>query len=147
MKTKTLKQAELIKSENYNNGDVVKAKANILLNHYAIFFKDIDGEAKLIHNTPLKSVVIDKWDDFFKEREFISIQKSLISGIELNKLMDKYNLLKVKKYNLFNYDCEDFISEITGNEIKIKQITKFINLSVIGTLLLISYFLTNRRNL
>lgn len=108
------------------NGDIVKAKVNSFINHFAIYYIDTVGESWLIHNTPFHGVKIDKIDDFFEDRVFISVFKSEISGISSQSMMEKYERLKEKNYNLLVYDCEDFVEEFTGTRIKFQQRKKYV---------------------
>jgi hypothetical protein len=113
----------------WNNGDIVRVKSNRLVEHYAVFFIDEKGEKKFVHNTPTRGVCIDNHETFWIDREFISLHYSLISGISLADLLIRIKSIGEKKYNLFSYDCEDFVSELTGNRLKRKQILKYLTLA------------------
>jgi hypothetical protein len=102
------------------NGDVIETSTTYpFVNHFGIFIR-IDDKPFVIHHTPKKGSVVDSFDSFFDDRQFIKIHKTKISGIEQNELIKRY-LLGRKRYHLFFYDCEDFVGKITGEDIGFKQ--------------------------
>lgn len=119
----------------YSNGDIVKARVNPFLNHYAVYFKDAESE-KLIHNTPLRNVVIDDWETFFVKRKLLSVSPSKISGISGQDLAVKYDRIKDRKYNIFTFDCEDMVENLTGNRLFLNQNVKyFLLITLMGILI------------
>jgi len=125
------------------NGDIVKAKSSIpLVDHYAIFIKLDDGD-HLLHNTPFKGNTISTWSEFFKDRELIYVQDSLISGISKEDLLNRFEA-EENDWNLFTHDCEIFIENITGSKSKERQVEELY--FVVSMLSLITIYLANKYN-
>ena len=130
---------------NLSNGDIFRVKSNRLVDHYAVFFRDENDEPRFAHNIPSRDICVDCKDVFFIDRKFISVNKSLISGIDLDSFMKRLSVLRGKKYRLFTYDCEDFVSELTGNMLKRKQNLKYLALAsvLVGGVLIYGGFKIN----
>ena len=112
------------------NGDIIKSKSNPFIYHYAVLYID-NGEKYLMHNSVEQSVILQKWEQFFKARELIYICKSNISGIDSALLLEKFNKLKVKRFDLLFYNCEHFVSELTGTKLEYSQLGKFLVLLIL----------------
>lgn len=117
---------EKIINRNLKNGDIILSKSNPLVWHYAVFYSDSSDNKYLTHNDPHKNIIIEKWNVFFHNRKLIGVLNSKISGIDSDLLITKVNELKEKKFNLFFYNCEDYIFDLTGTKPKVNQLQHYI---------------------
>lgn len=97
-------------------GEVIrvrKYKTNPFLFHYGIVLNEIAPDDSIsqfiLHNPfggyPSKTTSVD----FFKDRDF---EKSfgILAAADPVILMEKFNRVKNKKYNLLTFNCEDFVN-------------------------------------
>lgn len=109
-----------------------------LIFHYGIIC-NVDGCQKIIHNPQNGSPVIESFDDFFKDRYF---EKSF--GIQTQKtnvqILECYDKIKHKKFDLFLFNCEDCMNTIIGkNEFGSGKLTVMILIAV-SFYFLLKYF-------
>lgn len=110
----------------YRTGDIITAKVNSkpLLWHQAIAVQINDG-IYFLHNSPNRknefggNLLIDTPEDFYKTRTFTSAKHTDLTA---NDILQEYERLKHKKFNLLLYNCEHFVSIVTVNKRKSWQL-------------------------
>lgn len=131
-----------------SNGDIIVSTSRYpFIRHYCIFAQDNNGHKKLIGNTYTDGVTIEDYHIYFSKYDFLSSHKSPISGISYDDLMKRYNNLKEKKYHLFNFDCQDFVCEMTGDKgtwIKPKQVYTAMGVAATGLIIWGSYVIIRK---
>lgn len=99
-----------------NNGDIIRtrSKINPLYLHYGIVIKLDDNSSLIAHNPRNGSISLEKPEDFFKERNFDLITETV--NIPASTLITRFQGLKSKQYDLYDYNCEDFINDMIGEK-------------------------------
>lgn len=111
---------------NYTTGDIVTARVNSLpiLFHKGIIINDSDS-LFVYHNTPTGknqfggSIVKETLESFTKTRKIISSEKA---GIDYTKIKQLSYDLRFVKFNLLNFNCEQYVSLIKENTLKSPQL-------------------------
>lgn len=118
------------------NGEVLKCGIDdeAILFHYAIVIKD--GKKTLIAHNPFvdDKIALDTVDVFFDNR-YIITNHGVLTEKSSKQLLDKFEEIKDKKYNLLTYNCEDFVNEMIDKP-KMFQKGKYL---FFGSLLVLSY--------
>lgn len=117
----------------YKNGDVLKTTTKLFVYHYAVYFNE-NGVDKVVHNSRSKSVNIQTWDEFFIDRELIDVFETNISGCSVDYIYQKYNELKDKKFDLTDFNCEDFVIQFTDTKLKVRQLNLWCSIGFVAVI-------------
>lgn len=137
-----------------NTGEVIKAKVIGGLPfrfHYGIILMENDS-VFVLHNPYMMQPVKTSWDDFFKTR-ILTQNFGQLGSSDPAILLEKFNAVKDKKYNLLIFNCEDFINYMTDRScielekcfFRGKLIFWSTVLGIVSSLLFIYWFLKKKR--
>lgn len=149
--------------ENYNGqlkvGDIVEMSSKVPSNnrffpnllvtfvkHFGIIVEQ-DGELKVLHNPYDGSPLIETQEKVFYKRE---PDRVLHTEVTNEQILEKFEGCKNKKYKFWEFNCEDFVSEICGCNIgKDQRIYYFGAIGVViflAVVLTITYILVKKTN-
>lgn len=137
-----------------NTGEVIKAKVLGGLPfrfHYGIILVE-NGSVFILHNPYMMQPVKTAWDEFFMTR-VLTQNFGKLGSSDPAIILDKFNQVKDKKYNLLTFNCEDFINYMTDRScielekcfFKGKLIFWSSVLGLISSLLFIYWFLKKKK--
>lgn len=91
---------------NFQTGYIIETKVMYdLISHFGIIVVE-NNEILIIHNTIKDNVVVEDLVSFLKDRKFVNIYKN-------NVCFDKIHEYKNHKYNLFTFNCIDFVNLVS----------------------------------
>ncbi len=90
----------------------------------------------VFHNTPMKlnkfggNVVLETLEQFEKDgREIIEVQKS---NIDLKKITKKNEVIKKRKFDWADFNCEHYVSFVSNGEMKSSQMGKYVFVATVA---------------
>jgi hypothetical protein len=112
------------------SGQLIKATIDNMpfIYHYGIALVH-NNEVYVLHNTPFRGSVIDTFNNWIKGRNIIEVSQTDLIGKENNYILAQFDTACRKKYNLFNFNCEQFIDCMLRQQQKSEQLAKW---SLIG---------------
>lgn len=137
-----------------NTGEVIKAKVLGGLPfrfHYGIVLIE-NNETFVLHNPYMMHPLKTPYNEFFQSR-VLQTNFGQLGSSDPSVLMEKFNHVKDKKYNLLTFNCEDFINYMTDRTCIELEKCFFMGklifwgtvLSVISSLLFIWWYIKNNK--
>lgn len=128
----------LLNTNELTNGTIIISVVTSfpILKHYGVIYIE-NNELFILHNSPTLinefggNILKEKLNDFLIDRKIIGIEKH---NIHFNILKENYETLKLKKFNLLEFNCETFVNIITNS--KTSKNVLFKTVTVITILLL-----------
>lgn len=121
---------EWIKTEDVQDGDIVETPSKLpphspifpnmlfpIVKHYGMILY-VQGKQCIVHNIIGRSPTITPCEEVFTDRK---IERVLRTGMCGEKILEKYNSCKDKKYDIWNFNCETLMVLIWGSSIGIAQ--------------------------
>lgn len=142
----------------YKDGDIIIATvappASGLLFHRGIVFhlKNKKGEVvpHVFHNTPMKlnphggTVVLETLKQFENDgREIVQVHPS---NLTLEKVIQKNEVIKKRKFDWADFNCEHYVTFCTKGEMKSVQLHKYLFLTAAGVLTFFTVRLVQKLN-
>lgn len=133
----------------YKDGDIVIATiappASGLLFHRGIIYyikdKNKFSVPHVFHNTPMKlnryggNVILESLESFEADgRTIVDIQPS---GVNINEVIRRNEIVKKKKFDWADFNCEHYVTYVTKGEMKSLQLHRYMFITVIG---LVTFF-------
>lgn len=124
----------------YKTGDILKASVNSLpiIIHWGIV--SVEGSEILVyHNTPMEtnvvggSVVHEPLNDWLSERTVVDV---IPSALTTKQIQNYANSVAYQPFDLVNFNCEHFISEITTGESYSPQLV-FLTVAIVVVLVVV----------
>ncbi len=108
---------------NFKSGQEITAKAKNLpfVTHKGIIFV-LGNELYIMHNTIENNVDMIEYDRFLEKRELVSIKDTKLTELSDTDVLNRYNKLQDRKFNLVTYNCEHFIAEMKHEPIESKSV-------------------------
>lgn len=119
-----------IKTQDVQSGDIIETISKIpdhspickgmmlpIIKHYGIVC-NVNGEQCLVHNVIGRNPTITPCDEVFTNRR---IERVLRTGMTDNQILGKFDSCREKKYNLWNWNCENLMIFISGSSIGFQQ--------------------------
>lgn len=103
--------------KNWQNGDIIITRPHDLpfITHYGILVL-IEGKWFVLHSIQKEGVTKESLEDVLARNSVLRIEKSAISGQTTDKLLAKFAQYAGRKYDLDNFNCEQFVNEFTKGE-------------------------------
>lgn len=124
----------------YKTGDILKATVNSLpiIIHWGVV--SVEGDQTFVyHNTPMDtnvvggSVIHEPLENWLQERTVIAVIPSTLTS---KQIQNYANSKAYEQFDLVNFNCEHFISEITTGESWSPQLV-FLTVSIVVVLVVL----------
>jgi hypothetical protein len=134
----------LKKKRPYNNGDILIATiappASGLLFHKGIVYNIEDENGfpvpHVFHNTPMKlnkyggTVILETLEQFEADgREVVAVEPS---GVDIQVIIKKNSVLKKRKFDWSDFNCEHYVTFVTEGRMKSIQMHKYVFITAVG---------------
>ncbi|NPD48015.1 hypothetical protein [Lentimicrobium sp. S6] len=98
---------------NFKAGQEITTKAKNLpfVAHKGILVPFM-GSFYVLHNTINKNVHSEEYSEFVKNREVLKVEDTDLCVLSAEEILDHFDILKSKKYNLISYNSEHFVEEM-----------------------------------
>jgi len=115
----------------YKTGQLVKARLKLLpfIFHYGIVIVYGDSVC-IMHNTTNRDSVIDSFDYWASLYTIESVYNTELMNISVDEILDRFETVCTKRYQLLDYNCEHFIGCMLNQKGESKQVQGFYKIVV-----------------
>lgn len=108
----------------FGTGDrIVVPKSGLnVVQHHALFFGNVTGEAMVAENKEHRGVILTRLDLFLAEAGRITrIEPFLGTYQQQAFIMDRVNARLGRRYDQWNYNCEQFVNDVLHGRVESRQ--------------------------
>lgn len=103
--------------DNWQNGDLIITRPHDLpfITHYGVLIW-LNTEWYVLHSIQKEGVTREKLSDVLARNSVLRIEKTKISGKSTDDLMARFAQYSGRKYDLDEFNCEQFVSEFINGK-------------------------------
>lgn len=93
-----------------------------MVQHHALFFGNVNGEAMVAENKEGHGVILTRLDQFLAEAGRITRVEPFLGTYQQQAfIMDRVNARFGRRYDEWNYNCEQFVNDVLHGRVESRQ--------------------------
>ncbi len=115
---------QLRRQHGFGTGDriVVPKSGWNMVQHHALFFGNVNGEAMVAENKEGRGVILTRLDLFLVDAGHITRVEPFLGTYQQQAfIMDRVNARFGRRYDKWNYNCEQFVNDVLHGRVESRQ--------------------------